>query len=71
MSFSLALIFLIGLTASALCARLRLPGIIGMLLTGILLGPCLLNLLDPSLLAVSGDLREMERCRKGQPSAQQ
>ena len=71
MSFSLALIFLIGLTASALCTRLRLPGIIGMLLTGILLGPYLLNLLNPSLLAVSGDLREMERCRKGQPSAQQ
>ena len=59
MLFSLALIFLIGLAASALCARLRLPGIIGMLLTGILLGPYLLNLLDPSLLAVSGDLREM------------
>ena len=35
MSFSLALVFLIGLAASALCARLRLPGIIGMLLTGI------------------------------------
>ena len=35
MLFSLALIFLIGLAASALCARLRLPGIIGMLLTGI------------------------------------
>ena len=48
MLFSLALIFLIGLAASALCARLRLPGIIGMLLTGILLGPYLLNLLDPS-----------------------
>ena len=42
-----------------------------MLLTGILLGPYLLNLLDPSLLAVSGDLREMERCRKGRPPAQQ
>ena len=59
MLFSIALIFLCGLAASALCARLRLPGIIGMLLTGILLGPHLLNLLDPSLLAVSADLREM------------
>ena len=59
MLLSIALIFLVGLASSALCARLRLPGIIGMLLTGILLGPHLLNLLDPSLLAVSADLREM------------
>ena len=56
---SLALIFLLGLAAAALCQQLRLPRIIGMLLTGILLGPCVLNLLDPSILLISADLRKM------------
>lgn len=44
---------------AAVCQRLKLPRIIGMLLTGILLGPYALNLLDPSILAVSADLRQM------------
>lgn len=56
---SLALIFLVGLTLAALCQQLRLPRIIGMLFTGILLGPCVLNLLDPSILSISADLRQM------------
>lgn len=56
---SLALIFLVGLSLAALCQRLRLPRIIGMLFTGILLGPHLLNLLDPSILSISSDLRQM------------
>ncbi|MDD6032352.1 MAG: cation:proton antiporter [Oscillospiraceae bacterium] len=56
---SLALIFLLGLAAAALCQQLRLPRIIGMLLTGILLGPCVLNLLDSSILLISADLRKM------------
>ena len=45
---SLALIFLAGLAMAALCSLLRLPRIIGMLFTGILLGPYVLGLLDPS-----------------------
>lgn len=56
---SLALIFLVGLAMAALCQMIRLPRIIGMLLTGILLGPYVLNLLDDSILLVSADLREM------------
>lgn len=50
---SLALIFLAGLAMAALCSLLRLPRIIGMLFTGILLGPYVLGLLDPSILAIS------------------
>lgn len=57
MVISLALIFLVGLTAAAICRRIALPRIIGMLLAGILLGPFALNALDPGLLAVSADLR--------------
>ena len=56
---SLALIFLLGLATAALCQRLRLPRIVGMLLTGVLLGPYALGRLDPSILAVSADLRKM------------
>mgnify|MGYP002509480565 CR=1 FL=1 len=56
---SLALIFLAGLTIAAVCGRLRLPRIIGMLATGIILGPYVLNLLDPSILGISADLRQL------------
>lgn len=56
---SLALIILVGLSAAALCRVLRLPRIIGMLLTGVLLGPYALNLLDPLILEASADLRQM------------
>lgn len=56
---SLALIFLIGLAMAGICQSLRLPRIIGMLITGILLGPYVLNLLDPSILGISSDLRQM------------
>ena len=42
---SLALIFLTGLLMAALCQQIRLPRIIGMLATGIVLGPFVLNLL--------------------------
>ena len=56
---SLALIFLVGLALGSICHRLRLPRIIGMLLTGILLGPYVLDLFDPSILGISADLRQM------------
>ena len=56
---SLALIFLLGLAMAGLCARLKLPRIIGMLITGILLGPSVFNVLDGSILSISADLRQM------------
>lgn len=56
---SLGLVFLVGLAAAALCQRLGLPRIIGMLTAGILLGPHVWNLLDGSILSVSADLRQM------------
>ena len=56
---SLALIILMGLGMGALCQKLQLPKIIGMLFTGLVLGPYCLDLLDESILAISGDLRKM------------
>ena len=56
---SLAFIFLVGLFMAAIYQRLKLPRIIGMLITGIVLGPYVLDLLDPSILSISADLRQM------------
>lgn len=56
---SLALIFLLGLLLGSIFQRLKLPGLIGLLLTGIILGPYALNLLDSSILSISADLRQL------------
>ena len=56
---SLALIFLVGLCMAALCQKLKLPRIIGMLVTGMVLGPYVLDFLDSSILSISAELRKM------------
>lgn len=56
---SLALIFLVGMSLGWIVTRLRLPSLLGMLLTGILLGPYVLDLLDVSILGISADLRQL------------
>lgn len=56
---SLALIFLCGLLFGTLFSKLKLPPLLGMLLTGIVLGPYVLSLLDPSILSISADLRQL------------
>ena len=49
---SLALIFIVGLAMGAICQRLKLPRIIGMLATGIVLGPYVLDFFDILLLKI-------------------
>lgn len=56
---SLALIFLVGLAMASICQKIKLPRIIGMLVTGIVLGPYVLNFLDESILSISAELRQM------------
>lgn len=56
---SLSLIFLVGLAMGAICQKLKLPRIIGILVTGIVLGQYVLDLLDPSILSISAELRKM------------
>lgn len=56
---SLSLIFLVGLAMASICQHLKVPRIIGMLITGLVLGPYVLNLLDSSILGISSDLRQM------------
>ncbi len=57
MAISLALIIILGLLSDFLFRKIHLPGIIGMLFTGVLAGPYVLNLIDPVLIKVSSDFR--------------
>lgn len=59
MLFSLAIIFLLGMTLGKLFDLLKLPKLIGLLLTGVILGPNLMNILDPKILLISSDLRQL------------
>ena len=59
MLLSFAIILLIGMLAAALFQKLHLPGIVGMLLTGAVVGPYVLNLLAADVLAISSQLRQI------------
>lgn len=59
MIVSLSLIFLVGLALAAIVQKAKIPRIIGMLITGLVLGPYVLNLLDPSILNISSELRQI------------
>lgn len=56
---SLALIILLGLVSAMILEKIKLPNIIGMLVVGIMLGPSMFNMLDESLLSISGDIKEI------------
>lgn len=59
MLMSIALMFLTGMALGGIFKKLRLPPLIGMIITGILLGPSVLNLIDGSVLGISADLRKI------------
>ena len=59
MLLSISLILLSGMFMGYLCRRCRLPSLLGMLFTCILLGPYLLNILDESILGISAELRKI------------
>lgn len=56
---SLSIIFLVGLSMAAICKAIKLPRIIGMIITGIVLGPFVLDLFDPSIINISPELRKI------------
>lgn len=56
---SLAMIFLLGLIMGSIFKKLRLPSLLGMIITGMILGPYTLNVLHPNVIAISGDLRQL------------
>lgn len=59
MLISIALILLVGMFMGWLCKKIKLPGLLGMLFTGIILGPYVLNFIDDSILNISTDLRKI------------
>lgn len=59
MLLSISLILLVGMSVGWMCKKIKLPSLLGMLVTGIVLGPYMLNLLDDSILGVSAELRKI------------
>ena len=59
MLLSISLILILGMFMGWLCQKFKLPSLLGMLITGIVLGPYGLNLLDGSILGMSADLRKI------------
>lgn len=59
MLLSIALILLVGMFMGWVCRRLRLPSLMGMIITGLLLGPYVLNMIDASVLNISSELRRI------------
>mgnify|MGYP000053157991 FL=1 len=59
MLLSIALILLVGMSMGWICRKIKLPDLLGMLITGIVLGPYVLNMLDIKLLGISADLRKI------------
>lgn len=59
MLLSIAIILLMGMALGGICQKLRLPGLLGMLITGVVTGPYVLNILDGSILGVSAELRKI------------
>lgn len=59
MLLSISLILLVGMSVGWMCKKIKLPSLLGMLITGIVLGPYMLNLLDDSILGISAELRKI------------
>ncbi|MEG2441023.1 MAG: cation:proton antiporter [Acetivibrio sp.] len=59
MLFSVALMLITGMFMGWICKKIHLPSLLGMILTGILLGPYVWNVMDESILGISSELRRM------------
>ena len=56
---SISLILLLGLFAGWIFSKIKLPSLLGMIIVGIIISPYCLNIVDESILAISGDLRQI------------
>lgn len=59
MLLSIAVILIAGMSAGWICQKVKLPGLLGMLVTGIVLGPHVLNVIDSDILGISTELRKI------------
>lgn len=59
MLLSIALILMVGMALGWVCKKMKLPSLLGMLVTGILLGPYVFDLIDASILSISSEIRKI------------
>lgn len=59
MLLSIALILIVGMSLGWICRKVKLPALLGMMITGIVLGPYVLNVIDPGILNISAELRKI------------
>ncbi|MCR5654429.1 MAG: cation:proton antiporter, partial [Lachnospiraceae bacterium] len=59
MLFSIAVILLSGLFFGSICKKIKFPSLFGMIIAGVLIGPYCANLIDPSILNISADIRRI------------
>ena len=59
MLLSISLILIVGMSMGWICRKIKLPSLLGMLITGIVLGPYVLNMLDEGILGISAELRKI------------
>lgn len=59
MLLSIAMIMILGLLLGGLCQKAKVPGLLGMLVTGMILGPYALNMINGSILGISSEIRKI------------
>lgn len=59
MALSLAVIIIFGMAVNFLFTKMKLPGLLGMLLVGVIIGPYCLNWIDKSIINISSDIRKI------------
>ena len=59
MLLSISMILIVGMSMGWICKKCKVPSLIGMLATGVVLGPYVFNLLDSSILGISAELRKI------------
>lgn len=59
MLLSIALILMVGMALGWICKKCKLPSLLGMLVTGILLGPYVFDFIDVSIISISSEIRKI------------
>jgi NhaP-type Na+/H+ or K+/H+ antiporter len=59
MIFSIGLILILGFIIGWLLSKIKIPGLVGMIIVGLLIGPYCLGLIDEKILSISTELRQV------------
>ena len=59
MLLSIALILMVGMVLGWICKKCKLPSLLGMLVTGIILGPYVFDLIDVSIISILSEIRKI------------